>query len=146
MTWGARFTEDESSDILKGTALEIYRLILKTRKPLGIREIQRALNLSSPSVAQYHLSKLEHVGLLKKEAGNYVINKVVLENCVKITRFLVPRYLFYSVFAIVILFIEIIFLKPIVINREYFFYTSITIVFVLIFCYETVKVWVKGKL
>ena len=120
--------------------------MLKTRKPLGIREIQRALNLSSPSVAQYHLSKLEHVGLLKREAGNYVVNKVVLENCVKISRFLIPRYLFYSVFAVVILLIELILLRPVVLNREYFFYTSVTLVFVLIFCYETVKVWVKGKL
>jgi hypothetical protein len=120
--------------------------MLKTRKPLGIREIQRALNLSSPSVAQYHLSKLEHVGLLKREAGNYVVNKVVLENCIKISRFLVPRYLFYSVFAFAVLFIELLLLRPLTINREYFFYTTVTGLFVFIFCYETAKVWVNDKL
>jgi predicted DNA-binding transcriptional regulator len=48
---GKRFTRDESSDVLKGTALDIYRLLLRSRKSLGIREIQRALKLSSPSVA-----------------------------------------------------------------------------------------------
>ncbi|MEM2081495.1 MAG: winged helix-turn-helix domain-containing protein, partial [Candidatus Bathyarchaeia archaeon] len=90
-------SDRESKDILKGTTLEIYRLLLKTNKPLGIREIQRALNLSSPSQAQYHLNKLEEAGLLKREMGNYVINKVLLENCVRISRFLIPRYLFYSI-------------------------------------------------
>jgi predicted DNA-binding transcriptional regulator len=60
-------TEKDASDVLKGTSLDIYRLLLKTGKPLGIREVQRALNLSSPSVAQYHLVKLEQAGLLKRE-------------------------------------------------------------------------------
>ena len=142
----SRLTEEESADILKGTALDIYRLVLKARKPLGIREIQRALNLSSPSLAQYHLTKLEQAGLLKREAGNYVINKVMLENCIKISRFLIPRYLFYSVFALIILLIELIFLRPAVLNREYFFFVSATLIFVLMFCYETVKVWLKGRL
>lgn len=139
-------SEDDSSDILKGTALDIYRLLLTSRRPLGIREIQRALNLSSPSVAQYHLSKLENAGLLKREAGNYDINKVVLENCIKVSRFLVPRYLFYSVFTSVILLIELLLLRPLVIDREYLFYTTVTVLLLLIFCYETVRIWVKGRL
>lgn len=142
----SRLTEEESTDILRGTALDIYRFLLKTREPLGIREIQRALNLSSPSVAQYHLTKLERAGLLKREAGNYVINKVMLENCIKISRFLIPRYLFYSVFAVIILIIELLILRPDVLNREYFFFTSATLIFVLIFCNETAKVWLKGRL
>jgi predicted DNA-binding transcriptional regulator len=92
-------SEDESADILKGNALAIYRLILRTNKPLGIREIQRILKLSSPSVAQYHLAKLESAGFVKKEAGNYVIGRITLNSCIKISRFLIPKYLFYSVFA-----------------------------------------------
>jgi len=139
-------SDRESKDILKGTTLEIYRLLLKTNKPLGIREIQRALNLSSPSQAQYHLNKLEEAGLLKREMGNYVINKVLLENCVRISRFLIPRYLFYSIFAIAILLIELILLRPAILTREYFFFTAATLIFVLIFCYETAKVWLKGSL
>lgn len=142
----SRLTEKNSTDVLKGTSLDIYRLLLKARKPLGIREIQRALNLSSPSVAQYHLSKLEEAGLLKRERGNYVINKVILEHCVKISRFLIPRYLFYSVFAVLILLIELILLRPAILSREYFFSTAATLIFVIIFCYETAKVWIKGSL
>lgn len=138
--------EDESSDVLKGTALDIYRLLLRSRKSLGIREIQRALKLSSPSVAQYHISKLEHAGLLKKEAGNYTVDKLILENCVKISRFLIPRYLFYLSFAITILLIELTVLRPLVFNGEYFFYVSVTALSVLVFLYETIKVWRKGSL
>jgi len=139
-------TDKESTDILKGTALDIYRFMLKTRKPLGIREVQRALNLSSPSVAQYHLLKLEHVGLVKREMGDYVINKVLLESSIKISRFIVPRYLFYSIFAAVVLLIEVTFLKPDFLYREYFFAVIATVIFLLIFCYETAKVWLKGSL
>ena len=139
-------TDKESTDILKGTALDIYRFMLKTRKPLGIREIQRALNLSSPSVAQYHLLKLEHAGLVKREMGDYVINKVLLESSIKISRFIVPRYLFYSMFAAVVLLIEVTFLKPDFLYREYFFAVIATVIFLLIFCYETAKVWLKGSL
>jgi hypothetical protein len=69
-----------------------------------------------------------------------------LENCVKISRFLIPKYLFYSIFAVAILIIELTWLKPIELSREYFFSTTATTIFVVIFCYETAKVWVKGKL
>ena len=136
----------ESADNLKGTSLDVYCCLLKSNKALGIREIQRELDLSSPSVAQYHLSKLEHAGLLKKERGSYSINRIVLENHIKISHFLVPRYLFYSIFAAITLLIEVIFLKPDVLNREYFFFTFSTLIFVLIFCYETVKVLQKDRL
>ena len=61
---------DESKEVLKGTTLEVYRFLLKSSKPVGTRELQRALDLSSSSVATYHLSKLEDAGLLKgKQAG-----------------------------------------------------------------------------
>lgn len=142
----SQLTEEESTDILRGTSLDVYRLLLKTDKPLGIREIQRELNLSSPSVAQYHLMKLEHAGLLKRERGNYVVNKVILENCIKINRFLLPRYLFYSIFAVSILIIELTIFKPAIITREYFFYIVATSIFVIVFSYESVKAWLKGSL
>lgn len=141
-----RLTEKESTDVLKGTALNIYRLMLKTNKPLGVREIQRALNLSSPSVAQHHLSRLESVGLIKREWGNYVINRVMLENCVKISRFLIPRYFFYSLFAAIVLVLELTVLQPNVLYQEYVFSVIAAIIVIVIFCYETIKVWRKGSL
>jgi hypothetical protein len=120
--------------------------MLKANKPLGIREIQRELNLSSPSLVQYHLSKLEHERLVRKELGNYVVNRVLLNGCIKISRFVVPRYLFYSVLMAVLLISELTVLKPEIFSREYYFYVATTVIALLIFCYETVKVWIKGNL
>jgi len=133
-------------DDLKGTDLDIYRFMLKGGKPLGIREVQRALKLSSPSVAQYHLTKLEQAGLVRKEMGDYVINKVILESCIKISRFIVPRYLFYTVLGVVFLIIQLTVLRPDILDREYYYSVFGTVLFLSIFCYETVKVWLKGSL
>ena len=102
-------SEDESEKALKGKALDVYRFMLKKNKPVGAREVQRALGLSSPSVAVHHLSRLEDVGILRHEAGGYVVNKVVLEQSVKLSRFLVPRFLFYAIFAVSALILELTF-------------------------------------
>ena len=137
---------EEPENVLRGTTLEVYRLLLKSSKPLGVREIQRTLNLSSPSLAVYHLSKLEEAGLLKRENGDYTINRVLLEDTVRIRRFLIPRYLFYLVFAISALTIELTLLRPPVLTRAYFFSTIVTSACALAFAYETAKTWKKGGL
>ncbi len=136
----------EPKEVLRGTTLEVYRFLLKSNKPVGIRELQRALNLSSPSVATYHLSKLEEAGLLKKEAGNYTVAKYLLENSIKISRFLVPRHLFYAVFAMAALLIELIILKPIFVSREYVFATVTTAILAIVLVFETIKTWRRGNL
>lgn len=119
--------------------------MLKSPKPLGIREIQRALNLSSPSVVQYHLTKLERAGLIRREMGNFIVNKKTL-NFIKINHFLVPKYLFYSLFAFIVLIIELTILKPDIPYQWYFFIVMASIIFLIIFCFETAKVWLKGAL
>ena len=139
-------SDDESADILRGKTLEVYRFLLKKKKPLGIRELQRALDFRSPSTAQYHLTKLEREGLVKKEMGNYVVNKVVLDYCIKISRFIIPKYVFYTMFAALVLIIEVTVFMPYVLTREYLFSTFATAIFIVIFCYETIKVWRKGSL
>jgi len=137
---------DEVEDLLKGTTLKVYRFLLKSGKPVGVREVQRALRLSSPSLAAYHLSKLEEAGLLRREKGNYSVDKVFLKGMVKIRRFLIPRYLFYSVSAISALIVELTLLRPTVLTRSYFFSTIVTFIFAIAFCYETAKTWIKGGL
>jgi DNA-binding transcriptional ArsR family regulator len=137
---------DEPREVLKGTTLEVYRFLLKSNKPVGTRELQRALDLSSSSVATYHLSKLEDAGLLKRETGGFTVCKYLLENSVKISRFLVPRYFFYSAFTIAVLLIELTVLKPNLFYREYVFSVVATSVLVLFLCYETVKTWRRGNL
>ena len=137
---------DESKEVLRGTTLEVYRFLLKSDKPVGTRELQRALNLSSSSVAVYHLSKLEDAGLLKRKLGGFTVSKFLLENSIKISRFLVPRYFFYAIFAIAILIIELTIMKPTVLYREYVFSLVATMILAFFFCYETVKTWRHGNL
>jgi hypothetical protein len=120
--------------------------MLRKQKPIGIREMQRALNLSSPSVAQYHLMKLERIGLVRKEMGDYVVGRVLLDKCIKISRFLIPKYLFFSVLAAAILIIQSTLLRPEILYREYYFSVMTTVIFLSIFCYETAKVWLKNTL
>ena len=89
---------------LKGKTLLVYWYML--RQPdfkAGVREIQRSLGFSSPSIAVHHLNKLMDLGLAKKtKTGEYVLVQEVkvgiLRFFARIGRFLIPRYLFYSVF------------------------------------------------
>ena len=83
--------------------MRIYWHILGSHKkgPIGVRPIQRALGLSSPSLSLHHLEKLRGLGLLEKDlTGEYrLVNEVkvgVLQNFVGLLGFLLPRYLFYS--------------------------------------------------
>jgi DNA-binding transcriptional ArsR family regulator len=136
----------EPEEALRGTTLEVYRYLLKRKEPVGAREVQRALNLSSPSLATYHLSKLEETGLLKKESDGFIVNKIILEDSIRIKRFLIPRFVFYSVFAVLALGFELTLFRPSVITGQYFFFVAVTLVCVLIFCFETAKTWAKGGL
>jgi DNA-binding transcriptional ArsR family regulator len=136
----------EPEEALRGTTLDVYRFLLKRNEPVGAREVQRVLNLSSPSLATYHLSKLEDVGLIRKEDGGFRINKIVLEDSIRIRRFLIPRFLFYSFFAVLALVFELTLFRPSVITGSYFFFVAVTLSCALIFCYETAKTWMKGGL
>jgi predicted DNA-binding transcriptional regulator len=88
---------------LKGKTLLVYWYLLQqSTHTVGIREVQRALNFSSPSIAVHHLEKLQDLGLItKKGTGEYVLEEEVKVGILRffthMGRYLVPRYLFYSV-------------------------------------------------
>ncbi|AIC16877.1 hypothetical protein [Nitrososphaera viennensis] len=92
---------------LQGRTLQVYLYLLKKGEPGGIREIQRDLGLSSPSVADYQVEKLVGMGLAAKDShGRVCITRKVkvraLESYVNFGRFSVPRLAFYaSVFSAV---------------------------------------------
>jgi DNA-binding transcriptional ArsR family regulator len=132
-------TAEDIKHALRGTTRDIYRFLVKSNKPVGIREVQRALNLSKPSIVAYHFSKLEEADLVKREKGGYIVSKLILEHSIRVSHFIIPRHLFYAAFAIAVLTIELTILKPNSINREYFFSTIATLVFAIVFCYEAVK-------
>jgi DNA-binding Lrp family transcriptional regulator len=129
----------EQRDILRGLTLKVYRFILKNRKPVGIREIQRALKLSSPTLALYHVNKLEEAGFVKKHLNGYVADRVLLENFIRLKRALIPRYFFYMVFFMAALVILAIFLKPHTLTREYVFSLATILIATVTSVYETAK-------
>jgi hypothetical protein len=134
----------ESKDVLRGLTLKIYRFILKNDKPVGIREVQRELALSSPTLALYHMNKLEEAGLIRKELGGYVADRIILENFVRLRRILVPRHFFYTMFFATSLMFLVFFLRPPTLTREYIFSLGVVSIAAATSLYETIKA-LSGK-
>ena len=67
-------------DQLKGKTLKVYMYMVKKKEPVGIREVQRDLGFSSPSVANYHIDKLVGLALADQDKyGRYsVVQRVQL--------------------------------------------------------------------
>ena len=136
----------DENDVLTGNTAEVYRYAIKQRKPVGVREVQRALKLSSPTLAAYHLDKLEEAGLLKQTSGGYVVEKLVLENFVRLRQLLLPKCLFYfAVFATAVLF-QITLFRPSQLTREYLFSTSMLALAAAYFAYETIMTNLKKRI
>lgn len=88
---------------IHGTTLRVYWFLFKNSNPVGVRETQRALAMSSPSIALYHLEKLRELGVVdKSQSGEYVLKEQVqvgsLKSFLRVGRLILPRYLFYAVF------------------------------------------------
>jgi DNA-binding transcriptional ArsR family regulator len=88
---------------VRGTTLRVYWNVFKSEGSVGVREIQRACGLASPSTALHHLEKLRELGVVQKdEYGQYRLVEQVkvgtLRLFLKFGRLVLPRYLFYAVF------------------------------------------------
>ena len=63
--------------------------------------MQRALLMSNPSLAQYHLNKLRELGLVAENNGEYeVVGEVkvdVMRDFLRLGTLIVPRFIFYAV-------------------------------------------------
>ncbi|HID90907.1 TPA: hypothetical protein EYP44_03000 [Candidatus Bathyarchaeota archaeon] len=127
---------------LKGkTLLTYWYLLRRGRSSVGVREVQRSLGFSSPSVAAYHLDKLRGLGLVREERGRYLLAREVkvgvLRYFVSLGRMLLPRYLFYAVLTTSMLITYVVEFYPVldVIVLVFGIVTS------AIFWYETIRVW-----
>jgi DNA-binding transcriptional ArsR family regulator len=128
---------------ITGNALRTY-LYLVTHGPSELREVQRGVELSTPSLASYHLSRLVEAGYVRQdEEGRYVASTEasteILEGYVKVGTALVPQFLFFAVlFTILIVFfsIEVIFSSGFII---YLIIASLAMVALL--WYEALRLW-----
>jgi hypothetical protein len=130
---------------LRGKTLKVYLYLLK-HGPSELREIQRGLNLSSASLASYHLGKLLETGFAKQdEYGKYSAVKEVsdriLEGYSKIGPAVVPQLFFFSLlFTILVLFFSV----AIWSGFEFVPYLiAASLAMLAVFWYETIRLWRK---
>jgi len=129
----------EYDPYLKGTTFRVYRFMLRQRDPVGISDVQKALGLSSSSVAEYHIGKLLQMGLVKEEKGGYVIDKVVVDNVVRIRRVSIPVQTAYVLFFAVTLAMLLVLFRPAEITSGYFLALAVNVAALLISMYEALK-------
>ena len=131
---------------LRGKAWQVYWFLLKNGNAAGVREVQRALHFSSPSIAFHHLEQLRELGLVQKEdvSGRYMlVGEVkigVLRHFVKLGRLLFPRYFFYALFSTVFFVLYMAFLFD-GFTRGNLFILSFGAIVCSVFWYEAYRVW-----
>jgi len=135
-------SQDDMEALLKGTTWKVYKYVLENG-PTGIREIQKSLRLSTPSLVLYHLNKLEEEGIIKKDEQGYTATRILLRNRVKVKRLLVPRYFFYSLFMIAAIIVQTSIFRPRTISRDYAFSLAIMCAITAFCLYETIRALVK---
>jgi len=129
---------------LKGNTLRVYWYVMNAKEQtVGVREVQRALNFSSPTLALYHLDKLKDLGLVSKDTGEYRLIKEVkvdvLKQFLRLGRVFVPRFALYAAFFTV-LFVYYVLIIP-DLNLFTFFGIIFGVLGSAIFWFETWKAW-----
>lgn len=130
---------------LKGKTLLVYIHMLKRpNDPVGVREVQRELGFSSPSVSSYHLNKLQELGLVDNVYGDYKLVKDikvgVLKQFITLGGLILPRYLFYAALMTTML-VTFLVQTPFFPTREYITTFMMGFVPSTILWYETLKIW-----
>jgi len=113
---------------------------------MGVRDIQRSLGFSSPSLALHHLTKLSELDLVSKDAhGIYSVTRTVrvgsLSLFIKFGTRLLPRFLFLgSLFSAMLAVYLLVFASWPPTGGDVMFITMSLIAILLSF-YETRRIW-----
>ena len=97
-----------ASKRIYGKTLDVYMCILSHDNGVGVRDIWRKLELSSPSLAQYHVNKLLDMRLMTADiSGKYIINPEetveALRNFLMLRGMIIPRLTIYAALLLGIL-------------------------------------------
>ena len=128
-----------SDAYLKGTTYRVYRYLLKQRgqwesptcRGGWISALPQSLSTTSGSSCGSASSGRSRKG--------YVIDKMVLENVVRIRRVSVPTQTGYLAFFGVTFFVLLVFLRPATINSLYFFAVVVNVAALAVSLYEVGK-------
>jgi len=145
-----KFLNHDKEKVLQGKTLQIYWYIL-THNQAGVREIQKALKISSPGTVSYQINKLLKTGIISKNKknGKYYVNeeikKGVLGFYTRIGFIILPRF---SLYLIINIFGFMAYLIFAIIYGDKFITNigSILLLFFLVFgtavfIFESIKIW-----
>ena len=144
-TGSTEVSADRIASELKGNTLRVYWFVMNaSNQTVGVREAQRALNFSSPTLALYHLDKLRDLGLVSRDSGGYKLIKEVkvdvLKQFMKLPgQFFVPRFSLYAVlFTVLTIYYA---LNLVTVDFFAFFGLLFGALGSAIFWFETIKTW-----
>jgi hypothetical protein len=134
-----------ASQEVRGNTLKVYLYLLR-HGASELRDIQRGVGLSSASLASYHLGKLSEAGyVVQDEYGRYSAVKEtsdkILEGYARMGPAIVPQLFFFALlFTILVAFFsfEVLYASAFM---EYL--VAVCVIMVLVFWYETVRLWRK---
>ncbi len=128
---------------IKGNTLRVYLYLLQAGNA-ELRDVQKSLGFSTPSLASYHLGKLVEAGYASQnERGQYAVvrdsTKEILEGYVRIGAVVFPQLFFFSVlFTAVIGFLAF---MSLYVQSYVPLLVGASAALVGAFWYETIKVW-----
>ncbi|MFW9990773.1 MAG: hypothetical protein ACFFD4_01815 [Candidatus Odinarchaeota archaeon] len=141
--------QSEPDEAPSGKALQLYWYLL-THGPTGIREIQKALKINSPSSVAFQVNKLVKNGIVSKnENDKYFIKEEIKSGILSFyLRFgyrMIPRF---SVYLCIYLAGLLGFLLVLILEGDQFILNPVNMAFFLylilgsgIFIYESVVIW-----
>ena len=136
---------DTVDKLLKGRTMSVYALLL-SQGEMGVREVQRELGFSSPSLALHHLTKLVELDLMKKdEHGIYSVSKTVrvgsLSLFIKFGSRLLPRFLFLGTLFSAMLILYVVFFLSWPPTGGDLMFVILSAIAILVVFYESQRIW-----
>jgi hypothetical protein len=131
------------SQEVRGNTLKVYLYLLR-HGPSELRDVQRGVGLSSASLASYHLGKLSEAGFVTHdEHGRYSAVKEasdrVLEGYSRMGPAIVPQLFFFALlFTILTVFFSF---EALYASGFTVYLVAVCVAMVLVFWYETVRLW-----
>jgi len=130
---------------IRGNTLKVYLYLLR-HGPSELRDIQRGVGLSSPSLTSYHLGERSEAGFVtQNDYGVYSAAKEssdkVLEGYARIGKTIVPQFFFFALlFTILIVFFSF---AALFLSNFTPHLVVVSLAMVVVFWYETLRLWRK---
>jgi DNA-binding transcriptional ArsR family regulator len=137
--------KDLVDKLLKGRTMSVYALLLSSGE-MGVRDVQRALGFSSPSLALHHLTKLSELDLVAKDVdGVYSVTRTVrvgsLSLFIKFGSRLLPRFLFLGTLFSAMLCVYLFAFVSVPLTGGDIMFISMSLVAILLSFNESRRIW-----